>query len=172
MVNFLDPSKPIGSGIVTGRGGGGYDPARRFRAAMTPPPPEQPSENPLPQSECKYAGAPTQAHTQPQQKDPATQGLTELRELWDELVTTLQAGRRLSSEQWTLRLRLDDAAYPTTTLELTCAFGTLSVTLRTASESVYARILSQLPELNERLKRHASASDAIIELVPLEDIES
>jgi hypothetical protein len=84
----------------------------------------------------------------------------------------LQEGHRLTSDQWLLKLRLDDATYPTTILELACAFGTLSVTLRTASQSVYARILSRLPALNERLKLYASASGAVVELVPLEDIES
>ncbi len=136
------------------------------------PAPRSESESQLHQNEHGHVTTQSQGHSQPQQNDLATQGLTDLRELWDELVTTLPAGRRLSSEQWSLRLRLNDAVYPATTLELTCAFGTLSITLRTASEFVYGRILSQLPELNERLKQYASASDATVELVPLEDIDS
>ena len=104
--------------------------------------------------------------------DPSTLAPHGLHELWDELVQTLQRGNRFSTDEWTLRVRLDDVSYPTTTLELTCASGDLSVMLSTASEGVYGRLSSELPAINVRLKEHGGSSGAFVQLVSLEEIES
>ena len=177
MMKAPAPRKPTMPGTSTGRAGGARDAGRRFRAALARVSSRVPSAKPVTQSNHDWCVNQGEARNQPQNdqsqhSDPTPQCLTELSELWQDLVSMLQEGHRLTSDQWLLKLRLDDATYPTTILELACAFGTLSVTLRTASQSVYARILSRLPALNERLKLYASASGAVVELVPLEDIES
>ena len=177
MMKVPAPRKPAMQGTSAGRGGSARDAGRRFRAALARASSRVPSAKPLTQSNHEWCVNQGEDRNQPQQnksqqREPTPPCLTELSELWQELVSMLQEGQRLTSEQWMLRVRLDDATYPTTILELACAFGTLSVTLRTASQSVYARILSRLPALNERLKLYASASGAVVELVPLEDIES
>lgn len=177
MMKALAPRKPTMSGTSTGRAGGARDAGRRFRAALARASSRVPSGKPLTQSSrewCVTQGKDCDQteHRKFQHREPTPPCLAELSELWQDLVSLIQEGYRLTSDQWLLKVRLDDATYPTTILELACVFGTLSVTVRTASQSVYARILSRLPALNERLKLYASTSGAIVELVSLEDIES
>ncbi|MES2888924.1 MAG: hypothetical protein V4739_13060 [Pseudomonadota bacterium] len=160
--------KPLLAGTAAARSAGA-DPARRFRAALSTP--ITVSQNLSLDPADASGDAQTDLDEPPAGLTDDLPELHDLRELWDKLVLTLQAGRRLSGDHWTLRLRLDETAFPLTSLTLACTAGELSVTLCTVSDTQFARLQSQLPALNQRLQRHAGTGSAVVRQVPLEELD-
>lgn len=144
--------------------------ARRFKAAMAAPADgtrTPPIDAAAPEPEDSLLLAPDRRPS-PADMHPLH---PDLGELWDELVLTLQAGQRLSTDHWRLRLRLDPAAFPDTGLVLACTAGELDLTVRTANLAVHARLQAQWPGLEARLRRHARAQ-AVLQHVPLEELDA
>jgi hypothetical protein len=147
------------------------DSARRFRAALSSLPARE-DEPPVETEGGAGTGTPTGFEDVPTPETIDDASLHDLRDLWDELVQTLQAGHRLSSAHWSLRLRLDETAFPLTALTLACAAGELALTLCTASDAVHERLLTQLPALNRRLQRHGAVAEAVVRLVTPEELDA